>query len=189
MTRLKFVLMLAAVFMAVAPAFADNGPSGSAGGDDPPLPVDGGWLRFQFGTAVSSNLEGPFTYNSGSTTVLWVTDAFNRGDQFAVFDNAVFLGNTSVPVNDGFDFGNPWDDPGGAESDPTFSHGTFMLAPGNHSITIDVIQNAVGFPGGGAGFLRADVSGVVPVPMAAWGGLSLLGLLGGSMVARRLRSR
>ena len=40
-----------------------------------------------------------------------------------------------------------------------YSHGTFTLAPGTHSLTIQTIAIATGFPDG-AGYLRVDTSGV-----------------------------
>jgi hypothetical protein len=116
----------------------------------------------------------PWTFTAGPAGVaLTVTDAFETGDQFEVLDFGIPIGFTSVP-DPGFDCG---DDPVPCLADPHVSSRVFLLAGGDHSITIAPLQ-VVGF--GGAGYLHVAE---VPEP----GALSLLvfGLLGLTSSRRR----
>ncbi len=109
-----------------------------------PVTVGGGWYDFFWGLDYpnddSWNDEGPFTFTSSSWTVLTVTDVFFPIDQFAVYDAGdILIGTTSVPI--GTSISN-WEDLPYVEtyneavSNPDWSSGTFLLAPGEHAITI-----------------------------------------------------
>jgi hypothetical protein len=118
--------------------------------------VNGGWQSFSWDNApgtFSSN--GPFTFTSAFTTKLTVTDAFLDGDRFQVFDNNVSLGLTSLPKDDGTQVGGDAD---AALANSKFSSGTFQLVAGSHSISIETIGTAKGYPSG-SGYLRVDGSG------------------------------
>ena len=116
---------------------------------------------------------------TGSYT-LTVQDLFFDGDQFAVYDNGVLLGNTSASVNTGTDCGN---DPAGCTG-ANVSTGTFVLGAGDHSLDIVLIQQTTGIPNGrGAFIFNGEVAGV---PEPATMGLIGLGLVG---IAFRLRKR
>src|SRR5947209_4479062 len=118
---------------------------------DPLLVVGEGWSPttdeppafFWTGTGQPFNDEGPYTFSSSLITVLSVTDDFQCGDRFLVFDNGVALGDTSVAAVDPTCLEVGPDD---AFASPAYSHGTFLLPPGAHAITIQVIVNA--FSGG-----------------------------------------
>jgi Ca2+-binding RTX toxin-like protein len=143
----------------VAAARAGNNGGRGVAGDDPPLVVGDGWSPttdeppafFWNGPGQPFNDEGPYTFSSPIATVLSVTDDFQCGDRFRVFDNGVAVGDTSlVPVNVScLEVG-----PDAAFANPAYSHGSFLLPAGAHAITIQAIGNPFE---GGRGYLRADV--------------------------------
>jgi hypothetical protein len=161
---------------------------------DTAIAADGSWHEFLF------NLAGTFAVACGTSCgltidpvaerisappwtfdgpgIVTITDLFQRGDRFALFDNNVFVGNTSVPVNDGAIACPPVgisNDIRACLADPTYSHGEFSLGGGNHSLTIMVTQNAVGSSIGAAVFQVATPEPVTPVLLGA--GLLALALL------------
>lgn len=152
------VLAAALVLGASGVAQADPGNGGSgAVQDDPPIVPGAGWFptgatppAFFFGGTGSFNNEGPFTFSSATPAVVSVTDDFFKGDRFRVFDFGVALGDTQVvPTVTGPSVG-----PVAAFSDPTFSHGSFLVGPGAHAITIQALASPFG---AGAGYIRVDV--------------------------------
>lgn len=122
-------------------------------------------------------LDAPaWTFTAGADgAVLIVTDAFLSGDQFEVLDFGAPIGFTSVP-GDAVDCG---DDPVPCLADPDMSHGFFLMAAGNHSITI---APSAGEPG--SAYLMVDTTQVVPEPAT----LMLLGT-GTAMTLLRARRR
>jgi len=131
---------------------AQNGPTVPPA-DDPPLIVNSGWQQFSWGgPGTPFDNQGAFTLTAGVGTVLKVTDAFCKGDQFRVFDNGVQIFDTSlVPVD--LACSVSIGDPDVAFADPTYSKGSIALASGVHSITIQTIINPFL---SGAAFIRAD---------------------------------
>jgi hypothetical protein len=165
------------------------------------LPASGGpislgtWYEFGFDTFVSTTATGcdpadpagafctpsagtpttfldapPWTFTApGVGAILTVVDAFTNDDRFEVFDLGGSLGLTSAP-------GAPadcGDDPVPCLADPNMSRGSFGLAAGNHSITIEVTQGTLG-----SGYLRVDA---VPEPASGLlliSGAVVLGLAG-----------
>jgi pimeloyl-ACP methyl ester carboxylesterase len=79
-----------------------------------------------------------------------VTDDFCPGDQFRVYDFGAPIGDTP-PV--AISYSCPELGPAAASVNPAYSHRTFLLGPGNHSITIQTITNPFG---GGRAYLRVD---------------------------------
>jgi hypothetical protein len=164
MRRLRTVLLTigtCGLLIAPAASAAPNGGSDRAGASiaaDPPITVDAAeWAVFVWGPD-GLNLEGPFTFSTTRSVVVKVTDGACRGDQFEVFDLGASLGTTSsVAVDPTCSPPFPID-PDLAFADPTYSHGTFVLAPGSHAITIRAIVNP--FRSGGS-WLRVDT---LPLP-------------------------
>jgi hypothetical protein len=149
------VAALTLVWPGSAAAAVPNGIAGSASAlaaPDPPIPVDAaGWTVFSWG-ADGLNVEGPFTFTHSGPVVVRVTDAFCRGDEFELFDAGVSVGRTSAVATDLNCSGGPVA-PDELFLDPTYSHGSFTLGPGSHSITIVAVENPFG---GGAAFIRVD---------------------------------
>jgi len=112
--------------------------------------VNSGWQSFSWSNAPGAfNSEGAFTFSSTTPTTLKVTDSFIDGDRFDVFDNGKLVGTTSVPANDHRDIRGK---PNVAFKSPFFSHGTFTLPAGSHSLAFETIAIAIGFTDGGAFF-------------------------------------
>jgi hypothetical protein len=103
----------------------------------------------------SLNLDAPpWTFTAPTPVNLSVTDAFLSGDNFTILDFGALVGSTpAVPlagISCGFD-------PNVCLTDPAFSHATFLLPAGPHSLTM-VVQPAQLL---GEGFFRVQA---VPEP-------------------------
>ena len=109
------------------------------------------------GTPTSFAGAPPWTFNSAGGTQLTVTDAFNAGDRFQIFDFGVSIGLTSLPVGSA-DCG---DDPVPCLANPNVSHAQFNLAAGAHSITI---TPTLAPTGGGTGYFIVNGAAAVPEP-------------------------
>jgi hypothetical protein len=162
---------------------------------DPITVGDPLWYEFAFGTAPSFATNGigtvpssggnsqfapdpAWTFDTGAFgSRVTVVDAFIEGDIFTLYDFGVPMGSTTFVANTGNASGTS--DPVVALTDFDLSRGFFSLGPGAHSLTIEVVQNALGVPGGGAAFFRVDLCPPVPVPPTAiLLGSGLLGLVG-----------
>jgi hypothetical protein len=144
--RFRFPVLVVA--LAVMVGFAVPASAG-------PVVVDLGWYGFCFGPAASPATAGcqnggvssegnPFTWTSAAPTLLKITDAFLYGDIFDVYiDGAAIPFTTSAPGT-----GPGETNPDAAYADPGYSKGSWILAPGSHSV--DVVVNTTPFNGGGA---------------------------------------
>lgn len=122
--------------------------------------------------------DAPWTITLSSPATLHVTDVEIPGDQFTFFDNGVLLGTTSNPTPD--TTVNVGECISCALASNEFSHGTFTLGAGTHSLT-GVQDGVINFGDG-----DFEITTGVPEP-TSWA-LMLLGF-GGMGAAIRSRRR
>ncbi len=115
----------------------------------------------------------PWTVTTTVPTVLRVVDGGHQGDVFAVYDNGVELGtSTLVSVDPNHSCANDptgtGTDPAACWNDPLMSHGVFQLPAGAHSITINWAQMV---PGGMSSLQWFEIGNVTTTS----GGLPFVG--------------
>ena len=187
-------LLLIALTATLPAAWAQNGiPKAGRPAPAPKVPImlDAGWS--------SSTTAPPAFFWNGAGVVfasdsfefdgracITVTDDFFYGDQFRIYDNGGLLGDTSTPIAAAM---APPVGPDAAYADPNYSSGTFVVQPGSHSITIEVIANPFDT---GRGYIRIDTPGTAPycpdaptVPGVGLAALLAALLLGGTLAMRR----
>jgi hypothetical protein len=124
-----------------------------------------------FSWAGPGEIVGIGSVDFSSEPWLDVTDAFVVGDQFRVSVNGSVVGETSVPIDDGSTVGSDAD---AAFLNPVVSSGTFGPFSGTRTVSIEVIDTATGFPGGGAFWRTNSVPEPATLGMLALGGLAML---------------
>jgi len=143
-----------------------------------PVPIDGTWFEWSFfefpfiafGCPPADPLAPfPCTPSTGTPTVfadippytftcpasgctLTVTDAFNQGDQFVVFDFGLPIGLTSIVALTNIQCAPNNTDPEDCLLDPNSSSGVFALAAGPHSISF--LPTIVALSPGGAAYFK-----------------------------------
>lgn len=182
----RLFVMLIVIFSGLCSiniAYAAPSENSYQGGYEGPVvtgPItSGAWYLFSF-TGVGIDATGcaygppcadnpPWTFTGRANFT--VTDAFDHGDIFQIYDNGVLVGTTStVAVSPG-----PEWDPDICLQDPLYSHGVFTLGPGSHSITIR--PSASPFGGGDAWFRLDPAPDPIPT-MTEWGLIIFIVLAG-----------
>jgi hypothetical protein len=122
----------------------------------PPPPPPANWQAFNWsgGDGAVPN-ESPFSIQAVAPVVVSVTDVLCPGDRFTLSEGDTTLGTTSVPGNSSpaCDYPGFTGDPAVAFTDPAYSHGTFALATGGHSVGIVVSTSPFG---AGTAYLSVD---------------------------------
>ena len=177
----KFLQVVAAVMAVAVPSAAQAAPillnqwyTFSFGGLGSAL-GDGSGVTLGVNPAAIAAPGTPWDFTTVGPAQLVVSDGFNSGDRFELFDNLSSLGLTSTPTGGG----NCGSDITACLADITISKGTFILGAGSHSLTGTI---AASF-GAGAGFFQvADITAVPePVTFSIFGA----GLLGAAAMRRR----
>jgi hypothetical protein len=157
-----------AVLLSAVPALADPIPfdlweqfgfdsvGTPATGCDPNDP-GGPFCIGSFGTPTDFAPAPPWTFSAPGGALLQVTDAFEAGDRFEIFDFGSSLGLTSAPSGSD-DCGS---DPVVCLATAGVSQGVFSLGTGNHSISITPVSAP---SGSGTGFFIVSQSEAVPEP-------------------------
>jgi hypothetical protein len=122
--------------------------------------------------------DSPWTLSLSGSAMLRITDAFLRGDSFAVYDKGQLrLTTPTVNLEDTCGM-----DPESCYGLVDVSWGSFILSPGEHSLTIRTVDSP--YQEGGAAYFRIDRIVSTPEPVS----LMLLGLgLMGLGAVRRSR--
>jgi len=144
--RLFFLFVIASVLPAMAGPitfgqwyeFAFDTPGSFAFGCTPE-PSSGACVPSDSGNTTFAD-PPPWTFTAPTPATFTITDAFLYGDAFNVYDFGTLVLTTPAVAVSRFD---------GCGSDPDFcltdslsSHGSVVLAPGSHSVTIQAYQMA-----------------------------------------------
>ena len=120
-------------------------------GPPAPPPAPANWTLFTWFGGDNTTVDGsPFPVSGAGPVVMSVTDIACKGDTFRLSEGTTLGTTSTVPEAASCSSPNPGDtnDPATAFNDPTYSHGTFALTAGSHSI--DIVAANSPFGQGGA---------------------------------------
>lgn len=145
-----------------------------------PLPLNGTWQ----GT-VDETISGGLGFFSQTWTFngpgeVQVTDIYVTGDMYNVYDNNVLLGSSSTVPSAPL-FGTYTSNPSVGWGNPDYSHFSYILGAGSHSITIELIQLPDGYNDG-----TYSIRGLA-TPDSGPGVIGLLGIVTVLIVGARAR--
>jgi hypothetical protein len=144
------------------------------------------WYGFNWVSGVPAPASPTFPYESEVATRVIVTDAYNPGDQFRVYDGQAELGVTSPPVPP-VDMPPYWtSNPDTAYATSEYSKGCFDVAPGGHEIFVEAIQNPWDY---GTAYLRIEEGSCPTTPAPEFPIIFLpltfiIGMLGAVLILR-----
>lgn len=138
-------------------AYTDSG--------SPAFACDGACIPSSGGDSIEAG-NPAWTFTSELPVTVTITDAFFSGNSFELLDEGTLIGSTpSVDIgysSCGSDIDGS--DPAACALDPNFSHASFDLGVGDHSLTINALDSPFG---GGAAYFRVDEASLAPVPEPA----------------------
>jgi hypothetical protein len=125
--------------------------------------VGDGWhTTFMSESVGAQDLLGPFTFTSTTNVVVKVTDLYLDYERYYVLDSGSPLGTNSVPARRGVSVDNA----DSSFASTLWSHGSFTVGAGSHSIRIRLLTTG---PGDNSGFayaaLRVDLPSETPIPV------------------------
>ncbi len=100
-----------------------------------------GWTEFSFGAA-NTTVPTAFDIDQPAPVVLKIVDLMCAGDRFGVYDNGVFIGNTTSPADRNCTHVS--EDAFVAYSSGNWSMFAQQLPSGNHTITMTVLESPFG---------------------------------------------
>ncbi len=106
-----------------------------------PLSTPPVWTIFEYGAA-GSTVPEVFAFAQTTPVVLEVQDFICSGNRFAIYDNGVFIGNSTYALNDGCATFAPTVE--SAVGNLYYSSFTRLMPPGLHQITIHVLVSVLG---------------------------------------------
>ena len=173
----KIVIVLFALVLALSLA-----TSASAIALDPVADL-GTWQKFFFGGVGSSSSDN-YTFTLTDTLSFYVTDAYQIGDVFDVYDGAILIGSTNFVAMDASEPISPLGDQAltqQAYDSGLYSVGEFVLGAGIYDMSM---ITAVSPFGSGGAYVKLDTSTAIPEP----GTMLLLGtgLIGLAYSRRKL---
>jgi hypothetical protein len=166
--RLPRIALLAVTLLALSAVACSASPVS--------LGIGTGWQRFSWVENLVTPADG-FSFSNVNPVTVRVTDAFNVGDAFNIFDNGNPAFATPSVTNTGLDLTS---DPDVAFAGTDYSHAAFTFGGGSHVLTIGIRDHALGFSNGGA-FLRADAATPEPGSLLLLG----MGLAAGALALKR----
>ncbi len=106
-----------------------------------PLSIPPVWTIFQYG-ATGSTVPDVFAFAQTAPVMLEVQDFVCSGNRFAIYDNGVFIGNSTYALNDGCATFAPTVE--SAAGNLYYTSFERLMPPGAHRITLQVIASVAG---------------------------------------------
>jgi len=169
------------LFAALAFAAIALAPALPAAASTIDISADGAWHNFYFDETAGSAFLDDFAFNNPDTLSfnlslsgpawLRVADIGLAGDRFSLFANGASLGATSVPTGDDTNFTLDFEQAMGSD---VWSHGSWLLAAGDYTITGSVLSAPFGPGTGGLSVSAVPEPGSAALLLAGCGLLAAI---------------